>query len=102
MFILHSPRVFSEKKKYIYKYKKKETLWVSGKYIKKNWRAAGLEPMMSAPSHSISFFFYIYIYIFFLIKKEENDDWRKEKMTTATQPGIEPGTSRFLGNCSTS
>ena len=23
--------------------KKKETLWKSGKYIKKNWRAAGLE-----------------------------------------------------------
>ena len=31
----------------IYK-KKKETLWVSGKYIKKNWRAAGLEPTTSA------------------------------------------------------
>ena len=30
---------------YVYKKKKKETLWVSGKYIKKNWRAAGLEPM---------------------------------------------------------
>ena len=30
--------------KYIYIYicKKEETLWVSGKYIKKKWRAAGL------------------------------------------------------------
>ena len=38
---------------YIYIYKKKETLWVSGKYIKKNWRAAGLEPATSAPSRTI-------------------------------------------------
>ena len=33
---------------------------------------------------------------------KENDDWREEKMTTATQPGIEPGTSHFPGDCSTS
>ena len=38
---------------YIYIFKKKETLWVSGKYIKKNWCAAGLEPTMSAPSRTI-------------------------------------------------
>ena len=41
---------------YIYIYirrKKKETLWVSGKYIKKNWRAAGLELTTSAPSRTI-------------------------------------------------
>ena len=38
---------------YIYKKKKKEVLWVSGKYIKKNWHAAGLEPTTSAPSRTI-------------------------------------------------
>ena len=34
-------------------YKKKETLRVSGKYIKKNWRAAGLELSTIAPSRTI-------------------------------------------------
>ena len=38
---------------YIYMYKKKETLGVSGQYIKKNWRAAGLELTTSAPSRTI-------------------------------------------------
>ena len=33
--------------------KKKETLWVSGKYIKKNRRAARVEPATSAPSRTI-------------------------------------------------
>ena len=33
--------------------KKKETLWVSGKYLKKNWRAAGLELTTLAPSRTI-------------------------------------------------
>ena len=33
--------------------KKKVALWVSGKYIKKNWRAAGLEPTTSAHSRTI-------------------------------------------------
>ena len=38
----------------IYTYmKKKEALWVSGKYIKKNWRAAGLEPTTSVTSYTI-------------------------------------------------
>ena len=37
-----------EKKK-----KKRETLWFSGKYIKKYWRAAGLELTTSAPSRTI-------------------------------------------------
>ena len=57
---------------------------------------------------------YIYIYFFsentlgegrinILIKKEERERrLEKGKMTTATQPGIEPGTSRFPGDCSTS
>ena len=38
---------------YIYVRRKKETLWVSGKYIKKNWRAAGLELTTLAPSRTI-------------------------------------------------
>ena len=33
--------------------KKKQTLWVSRKYIKKNWRAAGLELTTSATSRTI-------------------------------------------------
>ena len=33
--------------------RKKETLWVSGKYIKKNWRAAGLELTTPAPSRVV-------------------------------------------------
>ena len=37
----------------MYIYKKKETLWVSGRYVKKNWRAAGLALTTSAPSHTI-------------------------------------------------
>ena len=48
-------------------------------------------------------FLYIYIYIYFENrKKKEKDDWRVEKMTTATQPGIEPRTTRFPGDCSSS
>ena len=54
----------------------------------------GLTPKLVEPNK-------IYIY-FENRKKKERDDWREEKMTTATQLGIEPGTSRFQGDCSTS
>ena len=50
---VYAPRLEPTAPIYIYIYKKKETLWVSGKYIKKNWRAAGLELTTSAPSRTI-------------------------------------------------
>ena len=40
--------------------------------------------------------------IFEIERRNRATNWREEKMTTATQPGIEPGTSRFPGDCSTS
>ena len=59
-----------------------------------------------------NFFQYIYIFlentlgecrINILIKKEERQRrLERGKMTTATQPGIEPGTTRFPGDCSSS
>ena len=49
---------------------------------------------------------YLYLCIYnknVLIKKEERERrLERGKMTTTTQPGIEPGTSRFPGDCSTS
>ena len=63
-------------------------------------------------------YMYIGIYIYFFFgentlgecrlkyfesrKKKERNDWREEKMTTATQPENEPRTTRFPGDCSSS
>ena len=48
--VIYRLEVFSNNNK---KKNKKGTLWVSGKYIKKNWRAGGLEATASAPSCTI-------------------------------------------------